>query len=207
MNGSSCLIWQIISFMLLPNEYGCVYAWTTLESRFAIDFQKMPILAKQIIFSDEAHFDLGEYVKKHNCRICRICLCIRLNNAGKLVCDRLTENSDFGLKIIFSDEPHLDLGGYINKQNDRIWGTENPHTCTEKSTHPKRVIVWCGFWSRGIIGPFFFGNEQGEAVTVNGDRYRAMLNEFLVTDKCYANWRFKGQYSWSHWWNTAAHNW
>ena len=41
--------------------------------------------------------------------------------------------------------------------------------------------VWCGFWSRGIIGRFFFENEQGEAVTVNGDRYRAMLNEFLFT--------------------------
>ena len=27
---SSCLIWQIISFNLPPNEYGCVYAWTTL---------------------------------------------------------------------------------------------------------------------------------------------------------------------------------
>ena len=39
----------------------------------------------------------------------------------------------------------------------------------------------CGFWSRGIIGPFFFENEQAEEVTVNGDRYRAMLNEFLFT--------------------------
>ena len=28
----------------------------------AIDLQKMPILANKIIFSDEAHFDLGEYV-------------------------------------------------------------------------------------------------------------------------------------------------
>ena len=27
----------------------------------------------------------------------------------------------------------------------------------------------------------FFENEQGEAVTVNGDRYWAMLNEFLFT--------------------------
>ena len=26
-----------------------------------------------------------------------------------------------------------------------------------------------------------FENEQGEVVTVNGDRYRAMLNEFLFT--------------------------
>ena len=32
-----------------------------------------------------------------------------------------------------------------------------------------------------IIRPFFFENEQGEAVTLNGDRYRAMLNEFLFT--------------------------
>ena len=27
--------------------------------------------------------------------------------------------------------------------------------------------------------PFFFENVQGKAVTVNGDRYLAMLNEFL----------------------------
>ena len=29
---------------------------------------------------------------------------------------------------------------------------------------------------------FFFENEHGEAVTVNGDRYRAMLKEFLFTE-------------------------
>ena len=44
-----------------------------------------------------------------------------------------------------------------------------------------RVTVWCGFWSRGIVGPFFFENKQGEAVTINGDRYQAILNEFLFT--------------------------
>ena len=42
---------------------------------------------------------------------------------------------------------------------------------------PTRVTVW----SRGIIGKFFFQNEQGEAITVNGDRYRTMLNKFLFT--------------------------
>ena len=29
--------------------------------------------------------------------------------------------------------------------------------------------------------PFFLENNQGVAVTVNGDRYRAMLNKFLFT--------------------------
>ena len=84
-------------------------------------------------------------------------------------------------KIIFSDEAHFDLGVYVNKQNCCIWGTENPHVHIEKSTHSKRVTVLCGFWSRCTIGPFLFQNEPREAVTVNGDRYRAMLNEFLFT--------------------------
>ena len=104
---SSCLIWQIISFILSPNEYGCVYTWTTLGSEPASDLQKMPILAK----------------KNH-------------------------------------------LGGYVNKQTCRIWGIENPHAYIEKPTHRKRITDWCGFWSRGIVGAFFFENEQGEGVTV-----------------------------------------
>ena len=82
-------------------------------------------------------------------------------------------------KKIFLDEAQLDLDGYVNKQNCRIWGTENPHAYIEKMTHPKRVTVCCGFRSRGIIGPFFF--EQGEAHSVNGDHFGAMLNEILYT--------------------------
>ena len=34
----------------------------------AIDLQEMPILAKKIIFSGEAHFGLGGYVNKQNFR-------------------------------------------------------------------------------------------------------------------------------------------
>ena len=74
---------------------------------------------------------------------------------AKWACDRLTQNADFGKKkIIFSDEAHFDLGGYVNKQNCCIWSTENSHAYIAKPTHPKRVTVWCGFWFRGIIGPF-----------------------------------------------------
>ena len=80
---------------------------------------------------------------------------------AKLACDRLAEAANFDKnKIIFSDEAHFDLGGYVNKQNCRIWGTENPQVYIEKPTHPQ---------------------EQQEAVTVNGDRYRAILNDFLFT--------------------------
>ena len=59
-------------------------------------------------------------------------------------------------------------------------GTENPHAYIEKSTQieTSHFLVRI-FDSVGLIGPFFFKNEQGVAVTVNGDRNRAMLYEFL----------------------------
>ena len=44
--------------------------------------------------------------------------------------------------------------------------------------HPEKVTV-CEFWSGGIIGPYFFQNEADIAITVNGERYRSMISNFL----------------------------
>ena len=66
----------------------------------------------------------------------------------------------------------------MNKQNCRIWGDRESRRHGEADA--SITSDWCGFWSGGIIGPFFFENEQGAAVTVNSERYRAMLNEFLL---------------------------
>ena len=77
----------------------------------------------------------------------RIWLCIRLNNTGKY-CDItlkiMVMLQKCKKKIIFSHEAHFDLGGYVNKQNCRIWDTENPHAYIEKPTHSKQVTVWSG---------------------------------------------------------------
>ena len=64
---SSCLIRQIISFILPPNEYGCVYSWTTLGN---IPTLLWRFWQKKKMLSDEAHFDLGGYENKQNFRIC-----------------------------------------------------------------------------------------------------------------------------------------
>jgi len=49
----------------------------------------------------------------------------------------------------------------------------------EKPLHAQRATVWCRFWAGRVIGLYFFENEAGNAVTVNGVRYRNMIMEFL----------------------------
>ncbi|GFT53553.1 adenylate cyclase type 5 [Trichonephila clavipes] len=79
----------------------------------------------------------------------------------------------------FSDEAHFSLNGYVNKQNCRIWSEANPQVYVETPLHPEKLSVWCALWAGGIIGPYFFKNEN---VTVNGDRYRAMITNFFIPE-------------------------
>ncbi|GFS60302.1 transposable element Tc1 transposase [Trichonephila clavipes] len=46
----------------------------------------------------------------------------------------------------------------------------------------KKLTVWCALWAGGIIGPYFFKNDEGNNVTVNGDRYRAMITNFFIPE-------------------------
>lgn len=99
---------------------------------------------------------------------------------AKCMIDEINRDPQFFNKIIFSDEAHFHLNGYVNKQNCRIWATENPRVTHEVSLHPKRVTVWCALWAGGVMGPFFFEDAEDEsALTVNGERYRDMLVSFF----------------------------
>ncbi|GFW50780.1 DUF4817 domain-containing protein [Trichonephila clavipes] len=89
---------------------------------------------------------------------------------------------DFHKRILFSDEAHFWLNGYINKQNCRIWSEANPQVYVETPLHPEKLTVWYTLWAGGIIGPYFFKNDEGHNVTVNGDRYRAMITNFFIPD-------------------------
>ncbi|GFY36301.1 transposable element Tc3 transposase [Trichonephila clavipes] len=89
---------------------------------------------------------------------------------------------DFHKRILFSDEAHFWLNGYVNKQNCRIWSEANPQVFVETPLHPEKLNVWCPLWAGGIIGPYFFKNDEGHNVTVNGDRYRAMITNFFIPE-------------------------
>ncbi|GFW92986.1 putative transposable element [Trichonephila clavipes] len=96
--------------------------------------------------------------------------------------NEITVVTDFHERILFSDEAHFWLNGYVNKQNCRIWSEVNPQVYVETPLHPVKLTVWCALWAGGIIGPYFFKNDEGHDVTVNGDRYRAMITNFFIPE-------------------------
>ncbi|GFV55531.1 putative DD41D transposase [Trichonephila clavipes] len=61
---------------------------------------------------------------------------------------------DFQKRILFSDETHFWLNGYVNKQNCRIWSGSNPQVYVETPLHPEKLTVWCALWAGGIITNF-----------------------------------------------------
>ncbi|GFX21701.1 hypothetical protein TNCV_1200811 [Trichonephila clavipes] len=52
---------------------------------------------------------------------------------------------DFHKRILFGDEAHFWLNGYVNKQNCRIWSEANP------PLHLEKLTVWCALWAGGIL--------------------------------------------------------
>ncbi|GFX54211.1 hypothetical protein TNCV_2338451 [Trichonephila clavipes] len=58
---------------------------------------------------------------------------------------------DFHKRILFSDEAHFWLNGYVNKQNCRIWSEANPQVYVETPLHPEKLTVWCALWAGGFL--------------------------------------------------------
>ncbi|GFU56188.1 hypothetical protein TNCV_712471 [Trichonephila clavipes] len=58
---------------------------------------------------------------------------------------------DFHKRILFSDEAHFWLNGYVNKQNCRIWSEAYPQVYVETPLHPEKLTVWCALWAGGIL--------------------------------------------------------
>ncbi|GFU69747.1 uncharacterized protein TNCV_1221351 [Trichonephila clavipes] len=79
--------------------------------------------------------------------------------------------------VVWYDEAHFWLNGYVNKQNCRIWSEANPQVYVETPLHPEKLTGAL----YGLVESFF-KNDEGHNVTVNGDRYRAMITNFFIPE-------------------------
>ena len=96
-------------------------------------------------------------------------------------CESILEILNEEMVIMMSDEAHFQLDGTVNKQNCRYWSSENPQVLHQRPLHSQKVTVWCGVAQFGIIGPYFF-EEDNSTVTVTSARYIEMLNRFLLPE-------------------------
>lgn len=94
------------------------------------------------------------------------------------LCENMLEQIAPEAAFFSSDEAHFHLCGAVNKQNFRYWAESNPQIIQEIPLHSPKLTVWCAISQFGVIGPYFF-EEDGVTVTVNSERYVAMLQNYL----------------------------
>lgn len=98
----------------------------------------------------------------------------------QVLADKIEISKSFLSNLWTSDEAHFHLDGQVNSKNNIFWGTSPPSEVRERPLHSSKVTVWVAMSVRGIIGPIFFEDENGSTVTINSERYVAVLNKFWV---------------------------
>ena len=71
----------------------------------------------------------------------------------------------------FSDEAHFHFMGAINNHNI-LWGAESHEEVAELSLKVSKSTYFCALNDRwDMLGPYWFDDANGKAVTVNGMWY------------------------------------
>ena len=91
----------------------------------------------------------------------------------------LRENPDILNNLLMTKKAHFHLSGFVNKQNMRYRSPVNPKELHEMPMHSPKVTVLYGVGAFGIVGPYFFENDNEETVTVNSECYVTMLEGFV----------------------------
>ena len=77
-----------------------------------------------------------------------------------------------------SDEAHFRLSGHVNSKNNIFWGNAPPEHCLQRPLHSVKCTAWVAISKHGIIGPFWFEDDNERSVTINTERYVQVLGKF-----------------------------
>lgn len=78
--------------------------------------------------------------------------------------------------LMMCEEAHLQIDDYINKQNCLYRADANPKDFYNECLSSDKVTVWWGVSKMGMIGPYFFENQRGQAVTENSNIYADLVS-------------------------------
>lgn len=93
-------------------------------------------------------------------------------------CDQIDENPDFLNEVWFSDEAHFLLSGHVNSKNNIFWGEAPPDHCLQRPLHSTKCTAWVAISKHGLIGPYWFEDDNQQSVMVNSERYLEVLRKF-----------------------------
>lgn len=96
-------------------------------------------------------------------------------------CNVLENDENFLENVWFSDEAHFLLSGHVNSKNNIFWGSKVPEEVLQRPLHSVKCTAWVAMSKHGIIGPFWFEDDDGRSQTVNKDRYIAVLNKYWAS--------------------------
>lgn len=118
----------------------------------------------------------------------------RKTMAAKII-QKSSNSANFLDFLWTSDEAHFHLHGRVNSKTNVFWGSNKPDEVASIPLHSPKCTVWAAISSKGIVGPVFFEDDEGETATVNKERYVDVLNTF----KGELTSRFPSWYA-SRWW-------
>jgi len=83
--------------------------------------------------------------------------------------------------VWFSDEAHFLLSEHVNSKNNVYWSTTPTEEVLQRQLHSVKCSSWVAIPKHGIIGPYWFEDENESAQTVNMERYVAVLRKFWTS--------------------------
>ncbi|GFX79556.1 hypothetical protein TNCV_825451 [Trichonephila clavipes] len=126
----TCNDWTIKQQLIVPNNISKNTQWGHCYSTFVGN--------RQVIYSQ---FGLAIHQNDHQAR----------RRFVEWAQNEIAVVPDFHKRILFTDEAHFWLNGYVNKQNCRIWSEANPQVYVETPLHPEKLTVGCALWAGGIL--------------------------------------------------------
>jgi len=77
-------------------------------------------------------------------------------------CHKIDAVPDFLDNVWFSDEAHFLLSGHFNSKNNIFWGSTPSEHCLQGPLHFVKCTAWVAISKHGIIGPFWFEDDNRE---------------------------------------------
>jgi len=85
-------------------------------------------------------------------------------------CNVLENNENFLENVWFSGEAHFLFSGHVNRKNNIFWGSKDPEEVLQRPLHSVKCTAWVAMSKHGIIGPFWFEDDNRRFQIVHKER-------------------------------------